>query len=106
VKSQPFRGNSEVRVQSFLPDHPAFDLTLNVFTFPPGATLPSVETPPMEKGWLMLKGQGVCRLDHDYHPVTAGDVLWTAPYCPQWFVAMGKTAASYISYQDVNRDPI
>ncbi|MEP6663631.1 MAG: (S)-ureidoglycine aminohydrolase, partial [Verrucomicrobiota bacterium] len=29
-----------------------------------------------------------------------------APYCPQWFVAMGKTPASYIYYKDVNRAPI
>jgi len=36
--------------------------------------------------------------------VGVGDVIWTAPYCPQWFVAMGKTPASYIYYQDVNRD--
>jgi (S)-ureidoglycine aminohydrolase len=28
-----------------------------------------------------------------------------APYCPQWFVAMGKVAASYIYYKDVNRAP-
>jgi (S)-ureidoglycine aminohydrolase len=29
-----------------------------------------------------------------------------APYCPQWFVAIGKEPASYIYYKDVNRDPI
>ncbi len=28
-----------------------------------------------------------------------------APYCPQWFVAMGKTPARYLYYKDVNRDP-
>jgi len=29
-----------------------------------------------------------------------------APFCPQWFVAMGKTPASYIYYKDVNRAPL
>ena len=28
-----------------------------------------------------------------------------APYCPQWFVAMGKSPARYLYYKDVNRDP-
>ena len=45
-------------------------------------------------------------MDADYHPVKAGDVIWMASYCPQWFVAMGKTPASYIYYKDVNRDPM
>ena len=40
------------------------------------------------------------------NPVKAGDVIWMASYCPQWFVAMGKTPASYIYYKDVNRDPM
>jgi (S)-ureidoglycine aminohydrolase len=35
--------------------------------------------------------------------VAAGDVIWMAPYCPQWFVAMGKSPASYLYYKDVNR---
>ena len=40
------------------------------------------------------------------HPVKEGDAIWMAPYCPQWFVAMGKTPASYIYYKDVNREPM
>ena len=35
-----------------------------------------------------------------------GDVIWMAPYCPQWFVAMGKGPARYLYYKDVNRDPM
>jgi (S)-ureidoglycine aminohydrolase len=53
-----------------------------------------------------LSGQGIYRLDGDWHPVRAGDVIWMAPYCPQWFAAMGKTPASYIYYKDINRDPL
>jgi len=106
VKGQPFLGNEDARLQVLLPDHPAFDLAVNIFTYQPGATLPFVETHVMEHGLLMLRGQGVYRLDADYHPVQAGDVIWMASFCPQWFVAMGKTPASYIYYKDVNRDPI
>lgn len=106
VKGQPFLGNEDARLQILLPDIPDFDMAVNIFTYQPGATLPFVETHIMEHGLLMLKGQGVYRLDADYHPVRAGDVIWMAPYCPQWFVAMGKTPASYIYYKDVNRNPM
>ncbi|MDB6122562.1 MAG: Cupin 2 conserved barrel domain protein [Pedosphaera sp.] len=106
VKGQPFLGNEDARLQVLLYDTLAFDMAVNIFTYQPGATLPFVETHIMEHGLLMLKGQGVYRLEGDYHPVQAGDVIWMAPYCPQWFVAMGKTPASYIYYKDVNRDPI
>jgi (S)-ureidoglycine aminohydrolase len=106
IKGQPFLGNEDARLQVLLPDQPAFDIAVNIFTYQPGATLPFVETHIMEHGLLMLKGQGVYRLDADYYPVTAGDVIWMASYCPQWFVAIGRTPASYIYYKDVNRAPL
>ncbi len=106
VPGNPFLGNDDARLQVLLPDQPEYDMAVNIFTYQPGATLPFVETHIMEHGLVMLRGQGVYRLDADYHPVTAGDVIWMAPYCPQWFVAMGKTPASYIYYKDVNRAPL
>ena len=45
------------------------------------------------------------RLSDAWYPVQQGDVIWMAPYCPQWFVAMGKGPARYLYYKDVNRDP-
>ena len=106
VKGNPFLGNKDARLQVLLPDEPAFDMAVNIFTYQPGATLPFVETHIMEHGLIMLSGQGIYRLDGDWHPVRAGDVIWMAPYCPQWFAAMGKTPASYIYYRDINRDPL
>jgi (S)-ureidoglycine aminohydrolase len=103
IKGQPFLGDPDARLQVLLPDTPAFDLAVNLFTYQPGATLPFVETHVMEHGLLMLAGQGVYRLEEAWYPVTAGDAIWMAPYCPQWFVAMGKTCASYLYYKDVNR---
>jgi (S)-ureidoglycine aminohydrolase len=105
VPGQPFLGNKDALLQVLLPDDPRFDMAMNIFTYQPGATLPFVETHVMEHGLLMLAGQGVYRLDADWHPVQAGDVIWMAPYCPQWFVAMGTEPASYIYYKDVNRAP-
>ena len=85
------------------PRHAAADMAVNVFTYDPGATLPFVETHVMEHGMLFLAGGGVYRLDADWHPVTAGDAIWIAPYCPQWFIAAGPGPARYIYYKDVNR---
>ncbi len=103
IEGQPFLGDPDARLQVLLPDVPAFDLAMNIFTYQPGATLPFVETHVMEHGLLMLAGQGVYRLEDCWYPVAAGDVIWMAPYCPQWFVAMGKSPASYLYYKDVNR---
>jgi (S)-ureidoglycine aminohydrolase len=103
IAGQPFLGDPDARLQVLLPDEPAFDLAMNLFTYQPGATLPFVETHVMEHGLLMLAGQGVYRLEESWYPVAAGDVIWMAPYCAQWFVAMGKEPASYLYYKDVNR---
>jgi (S)-ureidoglycine aminohydrolase len=105
VAGAPFMGDEAALLKNLLPDTPAFDMAVNIFTFQPGATLPIVETHVMEHGLLMIQGQGIYRLASDWHPVQAGDVIWMASYCPQWFVATGKTPARYIYYKDVNREP-
>ncbi len=104
ISGEPFMGDEDARLQTLLPIAPELDMAVNIFTYQPGATLPQVEVHVMEHGLLMLSGQGVYRLSEDYHPVGAGDVIWMASYCPQWFVAMGKTPASYIYYKDIHRD--
>lgn len=105
VESVPFLGDAAARLQALLPDGLEFDMAVNVFTYDPGGTLPFVECHIMEHGMLILEGAGVYKLGDDWHPVQAGDALWLAPYCPQWFVAAGKTPARYIYYKDVNRAP-
>ena len=106
VAGAPFLGDPAAMLQVLLPDAPAFDLAVNIFKYAPGATLPFVETHVMEHGLLMLAGEGIYRLEDRWYPVRAGDAIWMAPYCPQWFVATGKAAASYIYYKDVNRWPV
>lgn len=105
VKGQPFLGDPNARLHVLLPDNPSFDMAVNVFRFQPGATLPFVEVHVMEHGLLMLEGQGMYRLSDRWYPVREGDVIWMAPYCPQWFVAMGPTPAAYLYYKDINRVP-
>lgn len=103
VEGKPFLGNPRALLKTLFPEDFRYDLAMNIFTYEPGATLPFVETHIMEHGLLMLEGQGVYRLEENYYPVKAGDVIWMAPYCPQWFVAMGDTPASYLYYKNVNR---
>ena len=105
VAGEPFLGNENARLQTLLPDTPHFDMAVNIFVYDPGATLPFVETHIMEHGLMMLKGQGVYRLDTDYYPVAAGDAIWMSPWCPQWYVSMGRETSSYIYYKDINRHP-
>jgi (S)-ureidoglycine aminohydrolase len=105
VPATPMLGDDAVHVRLLLPDDLGLDLAVNTMTFQPGAVLPFVETHVMEHGLMMLEGQGIYRLDDAWYPVHAGDVIYMAPYCPQWFVAMGKTQAKYLIYKDWNRDP-
>lgn len=103
VKGAPFLGDPAANLQVLLPDEPAFDMAVNIFAYQPGGHLPFVEVHVMEHGLVMLDGAGVYRLEDRWYPVQAGDVIWMGPYCPQWFVAMGKIPARYLYYKDVNR---
>jgi (S)-ureidoglycine aminohydrolase len=106
VASNPMLGDEAVQVRLLLPDHFGMDMAVNSMTFAPGAVLPFVETHVMEHGLLMLEGAGIYRLENDWYPVQAGDVIFMGPYCPQWFVAIGKSQAKYLIYKDWNRDPL
>lgn len=103
VQGGPFLGDPAANLQVLLPDVPEFDMAVNIFAYQPGGHLPFVEIHVMEHGLVMLDGQGVYRLEDRWYPVKAGDVIWMGPYCPQWFVAMGKQPARYLYYKDVNR---
>jgi len=106
VPGEAFLGDSSVEVQVLLPPSPSFDFAVNIMNFQPGASLPIVEGHVMEHGLLMLAGQGIYRLGDKWYPVAAGDFIWMAPYCLQWFGALGKTPSRYLIYKDWNRDPL
>ena len=103
VEGKPLDGDEALRVRSLIPADPAFDLAVNTLTFLPGASLPMVEIHVMEHGLLMLEGGGIYRLGDCWYSVEAGDFIWMAPYCPQWFGALGKVPAKYLIYKDWNR---
>jgi (S)-ureidoglycine aminohydrolase len=106
VASQPLMNDSALQVRSLLPDSMAYDFAVNTMEYQPGAALAMVEMHIMEHGLLMLNGGGIYRLADSWYPVTAGDFIWMAPYCPQWFGALGKGPAKYLIYKDWNRNPL
>jgi (S)-ureidoglycine aminohydrolase len=103
VAATPLMGDDALQVRALLPDHPSFDFAVNTMTYLPGAALPMVEIHVMEHGLLMLEGGGIYRLGDSWYPVASGDFIWMAPYCPQWFGALGKRPAKYLIYKDWNR---
>ncbi|HEX4652279.1 MAG TPA: (S)-ureidoglycine aminohydrolase [Granulicella sp.] len=106
VPSVALMGDEDVQVQGLMPDEAGFDFAVNTMTYQPGAALSLVEIHVMEHGLLMLEGGGIYRLGERWYPVSAGDFIWMAPFCPQWFGALGKQPAKYLIYKDWNRHPI
>jgi len=100
---QPLNGDADLEVRSLVPADFAFDFAVNTMAYRPGSSLPMVEVHVMEHGLLMLEGGGIYRLGDAWYPVTAGDFIYMAPWCPQWFGALGKVPAKYLIYKDWNR---
>jgi (S)-ureidoglycine aminohydrolase len=106
IASHPLDGDADLQVKCLLPDEMSFDLAVNTMVYAPGAALRMVEMHVMEHGLIMLEGGGIYRLGDSWYPVAAGDFIWMAPWCPQWFGAIGKVPAKYLVYKDWNRDPL
>ena len=106
VSSQALNDDASLQVRCLLPDSKEFDFAVNSMVYQPGAALSMVEMHIMEHGLLMLEGGGIYRLGDSWYPVTAGDFIYMAPWCPQWFGAIGKVPAKYLIYKDANRHPL
>lgn len=106
VPATALHGDKDLQVRALVPDSIAFDFACNTMTYAPGASLNQVEVHYMEHGLLMLEGGGIYRLGDSLYPTSVGDFIWMAPYCPQWFGAIGKKPAKYLIYKDFNRHPL
>jgi (S)-ureidoglycine aminohydrolase len=104
VPGEVYMGIQGLVLKTLLPPDLAFDMAMNIFTFPPGYSLPMIETHVMEHGLYFLQGQGLYYLGATWSEVKAGDFIWMGPYVPQSFFATSTTASRYIYYKDVNRD--
>lgn len=106
VSPHALDNDPDLQVKCLLPDDVSFDFAVNTMVYQPGAALSMVEMHVMEHGLVMLEGGGIYRLGDCWYPVTAGDFIWMAPWCPQWFGAIGKKPAKYLIYKDWNRHPL
>jgi len=104
VPDAVYMGDAGALLKTLVPDEPAYDLAMNIFTFAPGHGLPVVETHVMEHGLYVLQGKGLYWLDEAWMEVEANDFIWMGPFVPQSFYATGPTPARYIYYKNVNRD--
>lgn len=104
LAGETYMGMEGVILKTLIPVDHAFDMAMNIFTFPPGASLPITETHVMEHGLVMLQGQGVYYLGREWMEVQAGDFIWMGPFVPQSFYATGTEPSRYIYYKDVHRD--
>jgi (S)-ureidoglycine aminohydrolase len=104
VKGETYMGIEGLLLKTLLPADLAYDMAMNIFTFPPGYALPMIETHVMEHGLYFLQGQGLYYLGNTWSEVKAGDFIWMGPYVPQSFYATGSTPSRYLYYKDVHRD--
>jgi (S)-ureidoglycine aminohydrolase len=105
IVGKPLMGDEALIVRPLIPDEIGFDFAVNTMEYQLGAALAMVEVHVMEHGLLMLAGGGIYRLGDSWYPVEKGDFIWMAPFCPQWFGALGKVPAKYLIYKDWNRSP-
>jgi (S)-ureidoglycine aminohydrolase len=103
LPSTALNGDKDLQVRALLPASLTYDFACNTMEYAPGASLSQAEIHYMEHGLLMLEGGGIYRLGDSWYPTTTGDFIWMAPYCPQWFGAIGKKPAKYLIYKDFNR---
>lgn len=93
-------------LRKLLPMSLAYDFNIHIMDFQPGEFLNVKEVHYNQHGLLLLEGEGIYRLGDSWYPVQAGDVIWMAPFVPQWYAALGKTPTRYLLYKDVNRSPL
>ncbi|XP_028762730.1 (S)-ureidoglycine aminohydrolase isoform X2 [Neltuma alba] len=93
-------------LRKLLPSSLAYDFNIHIMDFQPGEFLNVKEVHYNQHGLLLLEGQGIYRLGDNWYPVQAGDVIWMAPFVPQWYAALGKSRTRYLLYKDVNRNPL
>ena len=108
VQSQPMKSvpGEVFELRKLLPATEEFDFNVHVMDFLPGQHLNVKEVHYNQHGLLLLSGKGIYRLADQWMPITQGDALWMAPFCPQWFAALGEKPTRYLIYKDTTIDPI
>ena len=96
-------------LRKLLPLEERFDFNIHVMDLEPGQFLHCNEMHYNQHVMLMLEGRGIYRLgqgDGRWYHLRAGDAVYMAPYCPQWYAALEPGRTRYILYKDTYRDPL
>ena len=96
-------------LRKLLPLEEAYDFNIHIMDFEPGQSLHCNEMHYNQHGMLILEGQGIYRLgqgEGQWYHLRAGDAVYMAPYCPQWYAALEPGRTRYILYKDTYRDPL
>jgi (S)-ureidoglycine aminohydrolase len=88
------------------PTNSGFDFNIHLMDFEPGEYLVTKEMHYHQHGLMMLSGEGLYMLGSDYLPVRTGDFIWMAPFCLQWYAALGTNVTRYFLYKDTSTDPL
>jgi len=87
-------------------ENPAFDIAFNLIVVPPGGYYGLVEMHAWEHAMYMLDGEGLLYLNGQFHQVKENDFIYIAPYCPEFFCALGMDGkpVRFLLYWDWNRE--
>ena len=85
--------------------NPGIDIAFNLIVCQPGAYYGLVETHAWEHAMYMLEGEGLLFLNGQPFHVKENDFVYIAPYCPEWFCALGmeNKPVRFLLYWDCNR---
>lgn len=92
------------RLELLDPTVAGFDFNVSLMRFAPGTIFRVNEIHDEEHGLYVTAGLGIQFLDGTFHEVAQDDFAYIAPYCPQYFYAVGWEHAEYLLYKDVFRD--
>jgi len=81
----------------------AYDVSVNILKFQPGAGIPLVETHVQHHGIYMLSGTCLWYLGNKWYQSKAGDFIWIMPFTPHSVWCTGATPSSNIIYKNWNR---
>ena len=86
--------------------NPGIDMAFNLIVCQPGAYYGLVESHAWEHAMYMLEGEGILFLNGKPLHVKEKDFIYIAPYCPEWFCALGmeNKPVRFLLYWDCNRD--
>lgn len=95
------------RLRRLLPPRdPNYDFNIHIMDFQPGEYLIVKEVHYNQHGLILLQGEGLYMLGERFFPVSAGDVIYMAPFVPQWYAALGKQRSRYWLYKDTHVNPL